>query len=534
MAHITLIRPPILVPKWSDSGPVTPPIGPAYLAASLRQAGHEAVILDAVGESPFQVTPLYDDAFLAIGLTSAQIVERVLPETNVIGVSCMFSQDWPAIYDLISLLRRKHPSIQIVVGGEHVTAVREFTIESCPEIDYCVLGEGEETLVDLVQSLEQGTPIDQVAGLLYRDEDGRCRASAARPRIADIDSIPRPAWDLVPMEQYLDNNLSFGVDRGRSMPILATRGCPFRCTFCSSPDMWTTRWTARDPRDVLDEIESYMRDYGAVNFDFYDLTAIIKRDWIVEFCGLILEKGLRITWQLPSGTRSEAIDAEVTRLLYESGCRNMTYAPESGSPALLKRVKKKVDLANMQASIRAALRNGINLKLNIIFGLPGETRSELWESMRFVAKMGWIGVHDTSISIFSPYPGSVLYADLRSEGKIPELSTEYFLSLAMYKDFTQCTSYAAGISALEMAISRLFGMALFYAVQYARRPARLYSTVYNFLRNRQESRLDKSLRDLVHRMKPKSQPTPQAPQPEEEQATQGHSSLSLPVLQRKA
>ncbi len=531
MAHITLIRPPILVPKWSDSGPVTPPIGPAYLAASLRQAGHETVILDSVGESPFQITPLYDDKFLAIGLTNAQIVERVLPETNLIGVSCMFSQDWPAIYDLIALLRRKHPDIQIVVGGEHVTAVREATLESCPEIDYCVLGEGEQTLIDLVQSLEQHSPIDQVAGLLYRDKDGRCQAGAVRPRIADIDSIPRPAWDLVPMEQYLANNLSFGVDRGRSMPILATRGCPFRCTFCSSPDMWTTRWTARDPRDVLDEIESYMRDYSATNFDFYDLTAIVKRDWIVEFCSLIIEKGLNITWQLPSGTRSEAIDAEVTRLLYESGCRNMTYAPESGSPALLKRIKKKVDLGNMQESIRAALRNGINLKLNIIFGLPGETRCELWETMRFVAKMGWIGVHDTSISMFSPYPGSALYADLRKEGKIPELSTEYYLSLGMYKDFTQCTSYAAGIGALELAISRLFGLSLFYAIQYLRRPARLYNTVSNFLLNRQESRLDKSLRDLVHRIKPKSRPTPSPPRLDQKPAIPAHTSLSLPVLQ---
>ena len=124
-----------------------------------------------------------------------------------------------------------------------------------------------------------------------------------------------------------------------------------------------------------------------------------------------------------------------------------------------------------------------------------------------------------SISIFSPYPGSALYADLRNEGKIPELSTEYYLSLGMYKDFTQCTSYAAGISALELAISRLFGMSLFYAVQYLRRPARLYHTVHNFLRNRQESRLDKSLRDLVHRIRPKFRPTPNVPRPYEEPAT---------------
>ncbi|NOT02243.1 MAG: B12-binding domain-containing radical SAM protein [Phycisphaerales bacterium] len=502
MALVTLIRPPLLVPKWSDSGPITPPIGPAYLAAGLQRAGHAVRIIDAVGEAPFQVTRLFNDRMLGVGLTNEQIAERVDPTSDMVGVSCMFSQDWPELRRIIERVRQRLPRVPIVAGGEHITAVREFTLQSCPEVDYCVLGEGEETIVELVRAVASGGDVSKVAGVLYRSPDGAVRQTAPRGRIQSIDEIPPPAWDLVDLNPYLDNGLGFGVNRGRSMPILATRGCPYQCTFCSSPHMWTTRWSARDPGNVLDEIESYMDRYRATNFDFYDLTAIIKREWIVAFCELILARGRQFTWQLPSGTRTEAIDEQVTRLLYASGCRNISYAPESGSVDVLNRIKKRMHLDRMAGSIRSAVRNGLNLKLNIIMGFPDETRAEIMKTIGLLARLGGMGVHDASVSLFSPYPGSELFNTLRANGAIPELSDEYFLSLGTYKDFSQTTCYSNGIGARELNAYRLIGMSAFYGVQYLSRPWRLWRTVANFLSHREESRLDKSLRDLVHRLLP--------------------------------
>src|SRR5262249_38566659 len=137
--------------------------------------------------------------------------------------------------------------------------------------------------------------------------------TAPRQRIRDVDAIPRPAWHLFPVSNYLDGGFTYGVNLGRSMPILATRGCPYQCTFCSSPAMWTTR--------------------------YYALTAIIKRDWILAFCRELERRGLDITYQLPTGTRSEVLDEEVLAALYRTGCRNICYAPESGSPETLARIK---------------------------------------------------------------------------------------------------------------------------------------------------------------------------------------------------
>jgi radical SAM superfamily enzyme YgiQ (UPF0313 family) len=500
MAVVTLLRPALLVPTWSDSGPLTPPIGPAYLASSLRQAGHVARIVDGIGENPFQVTSLFDDRVLAVGLRSEEIVERLQPDTTLIGVSCMFSQDWPEVRRLIGLVRRRFPSVPIVAGGEHISATADFTLESTPEIDACVIGEGEETIVDVASAFDERLDLDGIPGLVVRGPGGPV-STGPRARIRDVDALPWPAWDLVPIERYLDHGLGYGVNRGRSMPMLATRGCPYQCTFCSNPAMWTTRWLARAPALVLDEIESYQQRFGATNFDFYDLTAIVKRSWIIEFTDLIASRGLRFTWQLPSGTRSEAIDDEVSRRLFASGCRNMSYAPESGSPEVLTRIKKVVKLDRLEASVRGAVRNGLNVKLNIIMGFPKETAAELRQTVRFLARMAVAGVQDMSISLFSPYPGSALYVELRASGAIPELSDDYFLSLGAYKDFSQAVSFSDGVSPVSLNRYRLAGFAVFYGVQYAVRPWRIVQMVWRFSRKRQESRLDKSLQDFAHRLR---------------------------------
>lgn len=508
MAIVTILRPPLLVPTWSDSGPLTPPIGPAYLAASLLEAGHEARIVDGVGEKPFQITPLFDDTVMSIGLRSEEIVERIQPDTQLVGVSCMFSQDWPEIRRLVQLVRQRFPGVPIVMGGEHITAVPEFTLESTPEVDACVIGEGEETIVDLANAFDAGTGWHDIPGLMVRNAQGAVVATPRRSRIRSVDDIPWPAWHLVPVNNYLDNGFSFGVDRGRSMPILATRGCPYECTFCSNPEMWTTRWYARDVNNVLDEIQLYQDKFGATNFDFYDLTAIVKRSWILEFTKAILDRKMTFTWQLPSGTRSEAIDEEVSRLLYQSGCRNMSYAPESGSPAVLKRIKKVVKLDRLEASVTGAVKNGLNVKLNIIMGFPGETRDELRQTVKFLARMGMAGVQDMSISLFSPYPGSQLYRELRASGAIPELSDEYFLSLGAYKDFTQSVSYTEGVTPAVLNRYRILGFLTFYGTQYSLRPWRVAKLLVNLARHKQESRLDKSLQDFAHRMRNRAGSTP--------------------------
>jgi len=499
---ICLIRPAILVPKRNVTAMFTPPLGLAYVAGSLKRAGHDVTLIDAVGESLDTRHEWRNDCYI-YGLNPEQTIARVTEGTQVIGVAAGFSFEWPYTRDLIDALRARFPKAMLICGGEHFSAMPEYSLENSG-LDMGVMGEGEETALELMAELAKPTPdLSQVLGLAFKDKDGVIRVNARRPRTRELDDLPWPAWELMPIENYLERGFGFGVNRGRSMPVMASRGCPYQCTFCSNPQMWTTRWTVRDQDKLLDELQHYQQHFGAQNFDFYDLTAIVKKDWIVSFCSKIKQRGMTFTWQLPSGTRSEAIDEEVAGLLYETGCRNLSYSPESGSPATLEKIKKKIHPPAMLASIRGCVRQGLNVKTNIMLGFPGETLKEVLESYRFIAGMAWNGAHDLSVWAFSPYPGSELFEQLKASGALT-FDDDYFDSLRSYADASRTKSYSANFTNERLKTLRFIGTALFYAVGWLRRPARPFHIVWNVLHGKQESRGEMALANMLRRGKLKT------------------------------
>ena len=496
--NITLVKPPIRVPKGSYSTLRCPPLALAYLGAAARKAGYSVTIIDSVGEAPQQVRPLSGGRFMSVGLTNVEIVARIPQDVHVLGVTCSFSEEWPVIRPMIQALAQARPHAIIIAGGEHISAAPEFSMRDCPVIDYCVRGEGEETLVELLSALECGDDIEGIDGIAWM-EQGQYRENNPRTRILDLDTIPRPAWDLVPLENYLVHGYGFGIGRARSVPILATRGCPYQCTFCSSPQMWTTRWSARNPDAVLDEMGWAIKTYGAENFDFYDLTAIIRKDWLLTFCERLIQRNYNITWQIPSGTRSEALDAETLPLLYRAGCRYLPYAPESGSSTVLKRIKKRVKLDRMKESMHEAVRAGLSVKCNVIVGFPGETTEEALETIRFCWDLAAIGVDDVNVGPFCPYPGSELFDSLKAQGKIGEMNDDFFDMLAMYSDLSRTNSWSENIKDRELTLVRYAAMGCFYSRAFARRPQRVASLLHNVYTGKHQNRLDRAVGDIVGR-----------------------------------
>ena len=494
---ICLIRPSIVVPAGNQTTMFTPPLGMAYVAGALHDAGFDVQLIDAVGESLDTRHPADYDCYL-YGLSPIQTIANIRDETEIIGVGFGFSFEWPTCRDLVNSIRETFPNALLIGGGEHVTAVPVQTMKESA-LDIGVLGEGEETTLEIVTAHREGDlDLRKILGVCYRDDNGEVVINKSRPRKRDLDDIVWPAWDLIPIENYLERGFGFGVNRGRSMPVMASRGCPYQCTFCSSPAMWTTRWIARDADLLLDEMQYYQEKYGVANFDFYDLTAIVKKSWIIEFCKRIDERGLKFTWQLPSGTRTEAIDGEVSRLLFQSGCRNMSYSPESGSPAVLKRIKKKIKPGAVIDSIAAANQSGMNIKCNIIFGFPGENLKEILESYRFIIKMAFAGAFDLSIWAFSPYPGSELFAEI-CRSKSFKLDDNYYNSLRSYADSASTVSYSEYFSDKKLKILRTSGLILFYLCSWCRRPFRPFKIVWNLVSGRQESRAELGLYNVLRR-----------------------------------
>ena len=496
MAKVALIRPPSIVTVGIYTGFITPPIGLAYIAASLRSSGHKVVIVDALGIDPGKSTYIIGDKLILRGISFSEVLNLIPNDADLIGFSGMFSSEWVSLKPLVNMIGEKFRGKYFIAGGEHFTAVPEVCLEECKDLDAISLGEGEETLVNLANAIDTNSSWLDIDGLVVRDNDKFVKTNN-RKRITKLDEIPKPAWDLVPLNNYLDLNLSYGVDSGRTIPMLASRGCPFQCTFCSSPYMWGTQWIARNPKLVADEIEEYIEEYKIDNVDFYDLTAIVKKSWIIEFCKELISRNLNITWQLPSGTRSEAIDDEVTKLLYKSGCRNVAYAPESGSERMLVSIKKKVKLSRMMVSLKSSVKAGLNVKMNIIIGFPDETHKDIFDTIWYLIKMSFAGAHDVSIGVFAPYPGAEIYKDLVKKGVITH-DEKYWHELA-YVDISFTKSFCNNISTKMLFFYNWLGMFLFYGSNYLFRPIRLYKTIKNIITNKHESRGEMVLALMIKR-----------------------------------
>lgn len=501
-ARIALVRPPSfhILGSLSYFGAV-PPIGLAYVAAVLRDAGHQVTVIDAVGEALDSLTHLEGSvrSLYLNGLLPEEIVRRLPEDTQVVGITHMFLHEWPTLRRLVELIRARLPHCAIVLGGENATAFWEEILQQTDAVDYCVLGEGEATMLELVARLMLDLPTDGMAGLASRSQGRGELPVAAVARQEDLSSLPLPAWDMFPMEAYLGHSDTFGVHRGRSMPVLATRGCPFQCTFCSSLAMWSTRYVTREPREVLDEIRLYVDRYHIRNVDFCDLTAIIHREWIIEFCTLLRASGLQITWQLPVGTRSEALDDDVLALLYETGCRNITYAPESGSLAVLKAMKKKIHLGRLTTSMARAVRQGLIVRLSVIIGHPSETRRDVWESVKFLVRAAALGCHDATVLIFAPYPGSEDYRKLQDSGAMARPVDDYYIALA--RSGRSTNTYNPHMGCGELLFLQFALLIAFYSVSYLRHPVRLLQIVQALVTGNERTHVEQLVRTRMRQVR---------------------------------
>ena len=471
-----------------------PPLGLAYIAAALTEAGFEHRVIDGTGEALDAVSPYPARAdFMIQGLTIDEITRRIDPASDVIGISCMFSTLWPVVHRVADAVREKAPRALLVLGGEHGTAVPDHVLATSP-FDVVVLGEGEDTFVELLRARAGGRALGEVKGIAFREGDHVINTGLSVRR-RDVDTIPRPEWESFPIREYITRHQTNGINLGRSMPMLGTRGCPFQCTFCSNPAMWTQRWIARDPKQLADEMELYVRKYEVTNFDFQDLTAIVKRQWIVDFCRELIDRDLKITWQMPSGTRAEVFDAEVADLLYRSGCRALAFAPESGSPKILKAVKKQVDLDHMLTAMGAAVRRGLKLSCFIVIGFPDDTPATLRQTLSLIRRMAVLGVYDVAVSKFVPYPGSELFRRLQREGKI-ELDDAFFVSPMDFYT-AKAPSYADAVSSRRLYWTMLWFFVNFYVISFALRPWRVVRALARaVITGREETRYAKWFVDV--------------------------------------
>jgi len=476
---------------------LVPYLGISYIGACARDAGFAVDIIDMCGEDVGQ-TQIVKDKYVVYGMRFSSLNKRIKP-SEVIGFTCMFSQDWIFHRELIQYVRQLYPEGILVAGGEHISALPEYCLEDCPELDICVIGEGEEVFVKLLDVIKNKEDLSHVPSLVYRTSEGNSFSKTSRSgRIRDIDKIPLPAWDLIPMENYLSRELSYHISRGRTLPMIATRGCPYKCTFCSNSNMWGVPWIARKPRLVVDEMEYYINRYKAVNFVFSDLTAVVNRAGIVDLCNEIISRRIRVTWQLPT-LRTEAVDYDILRLMYEAGCRDLDVAIESGSKNVLDSVGKKNNPKKIFCLIKDGVGIGMNLSSNIIVGLPEEGFREFLSTFRLVIKLAFSGLQELNVFPFVPYPGSKLFHESLSAKKIT-LNDSYFFNLFGYADISKAVSWSGHFGPRSLNCMRLTLLVSFYGIMFISHPKRILKLIVNGIRGKTTTKLENVLKRIIRNL----------------------------------
>jgi anaerobic magnesium-protoporphyrin IX monomethyl ester cyclase len=475
---IVLIRPSRLFTLNSKTINPSPPLGMAFIAAALEHAGHHVSVIDAIAEGYNDISPFSGSVHIN-GLCNADIIKRIPADVDLIGFSCMFTGNWMNDRLLINEIGSAFQHAVLMAGGEHITAATEIVMKQCPCLKACILGEGEDTAVEFCDKIANKLPLTDVKGIVYKNGIGEVIKNERRDRVREIEAITWPAWHLFPTETYFSEGITYGIGVKRSLPVMATRGCPYSCTFCSSPEMWGRRYNMRSPINVVDELEYLKRTFGVDNVDFYDLTAIIKEQWIIEFAKELIKRDLNLTWQIPAGTRSEAITREVAHYLKISGCRNITYAPESGSVEILKAIKKKVSLDKMLESISYSNKEGLNIKINMIIGLPEEYHRNIWQTMWFLVKCSWYGVYDMSPAIFLPYPGTELFNQLQKAGKVNLEEDDYYFEVIKADNVFNVKFYNYNINSRWLNFYRLSYLWVFYVSNFIFRPGRFFVLIKN-------------------------------------------------------
>ncbi len=463
--RLMLIFPPMFNTRQIDTM-VCPPMGIASLAAYVRDLV-EVRLLDCLAEDGDRREPV-SQSIDRVGMSYARIIDEIRTwAPDMVGLSCIFSSQWSAVAELTERIKQDVDSDMVVVtGGTHPSFLPESTLARS-RVDYVVLGEGERGLRDLIMAHNRGGGLDRIDGIAYRDNG----SIVVRPRtswIEDLDSLPFPARDLLPMEKYFATRVPMGLHwrKVRNTPIVSSRGCPLKCPFCSSWRHWGARFRKRSAGNVLAEI-AHLRDvYDVRELKWQDdnLTTDRSRARAI-FTGMI-ERGLVMPWNTPNGIALWTLDEELVRLMKQSGCYELTLAVESGDPASFAAyIRKPFTLARAKDVADMCRRHGIATVAYFIIGFPGESLAQIENSMRFARDLRT----DYMIPfIFNPLPGSELWQRCLEEGYINECyayekANHYFQSDLMTGDFTtddllriQGTAYFKNLLRLPLRNPREF------------------------------------------------------------------------------
>ncbi len=389
--RIVFINPPMAVTEqiytkrvarqYTSSAYVLPNTSIAYLAAYLEKAGYQVRIIDA----------------FALGLSLEETAERVREFAPFAVCYSLCTQNF---LNSLAWIRgiKKRTNLPVIVGGLQMS-IYPREVFSYPEIDYGVIGDGWETVPELLQTLSNRDDLSRIRGICYR-EDGEYRATEPRPNKLTLEDVPLMARYLLPNERYT-------TVMTQEWPItimLSALGCPLKCAYCDVP---AGRYQSRSPEHVVEEIDECVNRYGIREILFQDETFTLQRSRILKTCELIQAHGLKVHWSVRA--RPDYVDREMLHAMKESGLTKINFGIESGNPEILKRMNRDIPLDVIRRAVRWTQEEGITTLGFFIIGFPGETEEDVRDTMRFALELNCDFIQ---VNKMVPQPPSPVYRQL--------------------------------------------------------------------------------------------------------------------------
>jgi len=323
---------------------------------------------------------------------------------QLVGATCV-TLNYPIARRMLKVCKDFDPHIFTVIGGPHVTFALEETLLRSPWIDAIVIGEGERTLLELARAVEEGKDIHHVTGIAFAD-GGTVVKTTPKARVEDLDQLPLPARELLPMARYRA--------LGTPCTVITSRGCPYNCIFCSGRRMFGPKVRFRSPGLVVDEIEQLQHDFGFAKINIVDDTFTLSHHHTQAACEEMLRRNLKIKWSVFA--RVDRISEELAQLMNRAGCEWMLFGVESADEGILKTIKKGITPEQVRRGVKIASESSINVFNSFILGLPGETRDTALKSLAFGDELYHKYGAKYGFHMLSPLPGTEIYERAKNYG----------------------------------------------------------------------------------------------------------------------
>jgi len=388
---------------------ITPNLGLGYIASSCRKNGYDVNILDCVKDD-------YDYRKFEEHIKNNSI--------DLIGFQ-LYSSDINNVRKSADIVKSVNPRIKIVIGGPHPTSLPKQSLHLSEHFDFGIIGEAEYNFVKLIDYLNgvSNNSINDIPGLIYRKDSEILWNN--RAYINNLDDIEMPAWDLINPNSYPLLPHGDFVKAVPVAPIMTSRGCPFECTFCAGPLMFSRKIRYRSIEKVIDEIIYLNKNYGVKEIHIEDDNFTLNKKYVIDFCNLLNKNRLKIHWALPNGIRLNTVDEELLEAIKEAGCYSIAVGIESGSQRILDSIKKKLTVPLIKEKVKLIYNYGLRITGFFIIGFPGETIEDINKTISFSLELpltkAWFG-------LFQPLPGTEAYFKLESDKKISNINWDNLLT----------------------------------------------------------------------------------------------------------